>query len=272
MSKRQSVWLTGLLLLLAAAGVWLRDLQWTDSVADTIPLALGIPATFLLGMPWKIGGGLSKNEKILGGLASAVFAIGWMASSITTLSIGWTGLAYVWMGYHFTREAGRRRLACILLLSFPWLVLEWPQIGWWCRNSAAIIGEQIFRLLALPVERVGTSMVILGVPVEIEAACAGWNLLQLTLLTGVAFGAYEIRSSRRFLWLLLILPFVAWFANVVRIILLSAIALSFGTELASGALHGMMGLVILVLVILITKGICYLLDGRTARQVRVIHT
>ena len=272
MPKTQSAWLFGALLLLSAVAVWMRDLKWTTSMADTLPLALGIPATILLGMPWKPGGGLTTQEKILGGFSLVVFLIGWTAGSVTALSLAWTGLAYTWMAHHFTRESDRGRLACIVLLSFPWLVLEWPQIGWWCRNSAAVIGEQVFHALALPVQREGTSMVILGVPVEIEAACAGWNLLQLTLLTGVASGAYEIRSGRRFLWLLLILPIIAWFANVVRIIILSAIALSCGTEIASGTLHGMMGLVILLLVIFMTKGICYLLDGRTKRKVRITHT
>ncbi|NQX02064.1 hypothetical protein HQ447_15510 [bacterium] len=38
----------------------------------------------------------------------------------------------------------------------------------------------------------------MGVPNEIEAACAGWNLLQLTLLTGLAVFASVLALTKAF--------------------------------------------------------------------------
>ena len=257
--------LGGLGLALAAASIWARDVQWMDHPADTLPLALGLPWAYYLGRPWRPGGGLLESrQRLLAFLGALVFACAWIIGSLTLLAASWTLLATLWARWGFGAAPGRARLAWLLLLAFPWLTLEWPAIGWAYRLSSAALAQQVFSLMQLPTLREGTHLAVMGVPVEIDAACAGWNLLQLTLLAGVAFGAYEIRATRRFALLLCLLPAVAWLANWLRILILAAIALSCDEQMAGGVIHGLTGLVILGAALAMTKGLCFLLDSPPA--------
>ena len=269
MSQARQIWFGGSGLAFAAVLIWSRDTQWMSAAADTLPLALGIPLAFILGRPWHAGttawGPLQKIGTALGLLS---LGVGWIIGNLTVLSAGWTLLAMSWAGRVFQNKPRRARLGLLLLLSFPWLVIEWQSIGWAFRLSSAVTAEEFFKLLQMPAQRSGTNINVMGVPIEIEAACAGWNLLQLTLLAGVSFGAHEIQSPLRFGFLMCLLPAVVWLSNVFRILLLSGIALSFDVEVASGAIHGLTGIAVLGTVLAMTKGLCTLLDTRR----RVIST
>ena len=260
MNQRYRIWLTGGGLALAAGAIWARDWRWLAAPADTLPLACGLPLAYFLGRPWHAPeSAIAAHRPVWVGLAAAGFACGWIIDSLTLLALSWSVLALLWAHQGFAREPGRGRLGWLLLLSFPWLVIEWQSIGWAFRLSSAWVAGHLFGLLQMPTQQDGTHLEVMGVPIEIEAACAGWNLLQLTLFTGVAWGAYEIRSSRRFALLLCLLPALAWLANLLRIVMLAGIALSFDVQLARGSLHGLTGLAILVGVLAMTKGLCYCL-------------
>ncbi|MEI6604583.1 MAG: archaeosortase/exosortase family protein [Verrucomicrobiota bacterium] len=260
MIQTRQTWLTGGGLALAAVAIWARDGRWLEAPANTLPLALGLPLAYFLGRPWQPREGGTADKQV-GYIVLAVvgFACGWILGSLTLLALSWSFLVLLWGYGNFARVAGRGRLVWLLLLSFPWLVIEWQSVGWAMRLSSACVAEQLFGLLQMPVQRDGTHIGILGVPIEIEASCAGWNLLQLTLLTGVACGAYEIRSSSRFAFLLALLPALAWLANLLRILILAGIALSFDSQVAAGVLHGLTGLLILAAVLAMTKALCYFL-------------
>ncbi len=265
MNPSRQIWISGGALALGAVAIWVRDWRWAETVADTLPLALGLPLAYFVGRPWQCREGeTAERRPRLIGLGGAGFTCGWIIGSLTLLSMSWSLLALLWGLQNFVRVAGRERLVWLLLLSFPWLVIEWQTLGWSLRLSSAWVAEQIFALLQLPAQRDGTHLSVLGVPVEIEAACAGWNLLQLTLLTGVAYGAYEIRSSRRFTMLLALLPVLAWLANLLRILILAGIALSFDAQVASGVLHGLTGLIVLAAVLGMTKTLCHFLSAPPA--------
>lgn len=260
MSPTQQRWISGLVLALATVAVWGRDLRWTATLADSLPLALGIPIAYFLGYPWRpCSADLTQKQKLIAGISSAGFLVGWLSGSITLLSFSLTSLVMVWALCCFTPQDRRSRLGWLFLLSFPWLVLEGEMIGYAFRLSSAAVVEWVFNSLQMTTQRNATNLNVLGIPIEIEAACAGWNLLQLTLLTGVALGTYEIRSTHRFILLLACLPAVAWIANFFRILVLSSIALTFDVELAKGSLHGLTGLAVLAVVLGITKGLCFLL-------------
>ena len=262
MKRTRQRGLGGLGLAIAAIAIWACDGFWMGAPADTLPLALGLPLAYFLGRPWRPGNdSLTGHQRILAVLGASVFACGWIIGSLTLLAVSWTLLAMLWVYWGFARQPRRARLSWILLLSFPWLVSEWQAIGWAFRISCAAVTEQVFGFMQLPTHRDGTHIDIMGVSVEIEASCAGWNLLQLTLLAGVAFGTYEIRAARRFSLLLCLLPAIAWFANLLRILILSGIALSFDEPVASGMMHGLIGLAILGAVLAMTQGLCYLLDS-----------
>ncbi len=219
----------------------------------------------MLGRPWlpvEKTSPMSSALKGWFGLGFVLFGIGWLLPNITLLACGWSLLAFVWAERSFRAQASRSRLVWLLLLSFPWLILEWQSIGWAFRLSSAAVCEVIFNLLQMPVTREGVYLNVMGIPIEIEAACAGWNLLQLSLLTGVAFGSHEIRSTRRFAMLLGALPAIAWLANFLRILLISAVALSSDAEVATGPIHGLTGLAVLGAVLGMTKILCGMIDSR----------
>lgn len=148
----------------------------------------------------------------------------------------------------------------VLGLSFPWMLMEWPQVGWWFRLSAAAATEGFFHLLQVPVLRNGTELLVLGETIRIEPACAGWNLLQLTLLAGVTIGLHDISQRQRFLWFLALLPVLAWMANFLRIVALSVVSLSYGVATADGVLHGLTGLLVIAAVIGMAKLLCRVIE------------
>lgn len=265
MTLRQQRWLGGALLVLAAILVWARDTRWLAFPADSLPLALGLPLAWMLGRPWlpiEKPSPMSLALKGWFGLGFVLFGLGWLLPNLTLLASAWSLQALVWAERSFRPQANRSRLVWLLLLSFPWLILEWQSIGWAFRLSSAAVCEVIFNLLQMPVTREGVHLNVMGIPIEIEAACAGWNLLQLSLLTGVAFGSYEIRATRRFALLLAALPAIAWLANFLRILLISAVALSLDAEVATGPIHGLTGLAVLGAVLGMTQILCGMIDSR----------
>jgi exosortase/archaeosortase family protein len=246
--------LGGLGLLVAAILIWCRDLAWLDHPADTLPLAAGLLLAWRLGGPWKPRDALPRAHSTTSALIAAVlFLVGWIFSSLTLLALAWTLLAWVWTRSFYQIREGRGRLLLLLLLSFPWLALEWPQPGWWLRLSAATVSEGLFHFLHLPVVREGTQLMIAGVPVNIEPACSGWNLLQLSLIAAVAIGAHEIAPRRRFAIFLCLLPLLAWTANLLRILVLSGLALTFEVEVADGAFHTLGGLAAVLAMVLAAR-------------------
>jgi exosortase/archaeosortase family protein len=272
MKRGRQTWLGGLALALAAISIWARDLSWAAASADTLPLACGLPLAYLLGRPWHPGSApFTRFKRLLVTLGAGGFACGWILGSLSLLALSWTILGMLWAGWSFGTQPRRGRLGWLLLLSFPWLVIEWQPIGWAFRLSSATVAEQVFGLLRMPTLREGTRLEVMGVPITIDAACAGWNLLQLTLLAGIAFGTHEIRPTRRFALLLCLLPGIAWVANLLRILTLAGIALSFDVQVASGGIHGLTGLVVLGAVLAMTKGLCLLLDPPPAATSRILN-
>lgn len=272
MNSRSSSRLAGCGLAFAAALVWCRDLGWLSEPADALPLFVGIPLAWWLGRPWVSLTNPDLHGKALPVLAAAGgFAAGWMVSSLTLLAMAWTALACCWVTTFHQPRPGRGRMICLLALSFPWLVLEWQHVGWWFRISSASAAEGFFQLLRMPVIREGVRLNVIGVPVQVEAACAGWNLLQLTLLAGVTMGIREIGANRKFLVFLFLLPVLSWLANFIRILALTGIALSFDVQAADGAFHGITGLLVIVGVIAMTRFLCMLIDPPVASTSRIVH-
>lgn len=271
MTTPRQRWLLLTTMACAAVLVWTRDTSWLTNIADTLPLAAGIPLAWWLGGPWKPRNAIDLNGRQKA-LAAAIcgFVIGWLISNLSLLAISWTLLTGCLVAATYQPRLGRLRLAWLLLLSFPWIALEWPQTGWWFRLSSAWAAEHFFNLLAMPVVREGTHLNVMGVPIDIEPSCAGWNLLQITLLTGVTLGSYELPSPRRFSVLLCLLPALSWCANLFRILLLSGLALSFDVDVANGVLHGLTGLGVIAVLVIMTKTLCILLTPNRHRHSVII--
>lgn len=266
MSEKNRAWVGGYALALAAMLIWARDLSWISFPEDAIPLIFGLPVAFMLGGPWIVEKSQCSNAKrIIMAMALAVLALGWIIGSIALLAVSWSFVAILWADSNFKYNSLRTRLIWLLVLSFPWLVIECQPVGWALRVSSAVAAESFFIWLHLPVLREGTLLNVMGIPIEIEPACAGWNLLQLTLLMGVSMGAMEIRSTKRFYVLLVFLPLISWAANLIRILTLSTVALTFGVDVADGPIHSFTGFALLGVVIALTKLLCAIIEPSIQR-------
>lgn len=264
MNSARIRWATGSFLGLAAVAIWCRDLSWLPETADTLPLALGLGAAASLGKPWIPAPTFRPPPSWLVAVAWLGFAIGWLSHSLTLLTVSFTALFHCWQRAVFLPQSHRSRILLLVLLSFPWLVLDWPSIGWHFRISAASTAEVLFNAIGLPTMREGTRFVVMGLPIDVKPSCAGWNLLQLSLLAGVALGILELPHHRRFWLLVSLLPAFAWFANLLRILALSVIGLTFDANLASGTLHSITGLTTLALVLLFIRTFCLWLASRSS--------
>jgi exosortase/archaeosortase family protein len=141
----------------------------------------------------------------------------------------------------------RRRLALWALMAVPWLATDAAAIGWFFRWSGAWATEGFFHGLGFAVTRQGTWLQVEDQPLAVDAACAGIDTLQATLVAGL-WMAESLRTVRGWSWGIALLPLLAWVANTLRIILLGSVALTSGYETATGWFHAWGGLGVIVLV------------------------
>lgn len=170
--------------------------------------------------------------------AGLLYAVGSAAGITFVQAAGW-----LWAWSRWTRSAvaasalpvERSWLAFAFL--FPWITRDFPAIGWWFRLSGAAVCGALFEGLGFPVEREGTSLVVGGLPVHVEAACAGMSLLQAMMVAGTVLALAFFPKSRAFFPAFAAMPVLAWAANCARITLITAVALSAGVEFSQGLFH-----------------------------------
>jgi exosortase len=240
--------LTGL-----AAFIWFRDTRWMSSAADCVPILVAIPLFVWLGGPWRFEDRPVEFNNSLLMIGGIFFALG-MAGNLTfLLSLAWTVLMWSWLRNRIYPELARtaKYLLPLPFLAMPWITLDGAAIGWWFRLSGAAVTSAFFKLMAFRVEHDGTFININGVPISVEAACAGLNTLQSMLIAGVAL-AFVLLNSRRYFWLnvALLIP-LAWLANTVRIVVLSGAALTFSSEFVSGTFHDLSGWLVIMVMFLV---------------------
>lgn len=239
-------WAAVLALLCGLA--WGHNRSWVSSASDALPLLLAWPVAGWLGSPWPlvVAPGRWHPPAVL--LAGAALVAGALLDLCCLLALSVVAWIWAWLQPRLGVEARDRyrRLLALPFMSFPWVLVDAQPLGWWFRLSGAWTAEQVFGLMGFPVDREGTSVLVAGLPMSVEAACSGLNTLQSLLVAGTAVAFARLGSLPVF-WpnLLLLLP-LAWAANTLRILALTAAALTWGTEVASGSLHSTSGLVLLV--------------------------
>jgi len=161
------------------------------------------------------------------------------------MAFGWAGLAVI---YSFPRSRlSKARLWVLCAGAFPWVLLDLNALSWWFRLSGAWVTGIVFDTLGMDVVVRGTQLEIDGLPISVEAACGGLQVLQVLLSGGVAMTLLRFPQERLFWSMLAALPFLAWAANTFRIVIISGWGLAFGVERAAGAFHTWGALVVLVM-------------------------
>ncbi|MEI7730735.1 MAG: exosortase/archaeosortase family protein [Verrucomicrobiota bacterium] len=227
------------LLFAFAAFIWLRDPAWIAAADETLPILAGLPLFIWLGAPWRFRTEVLNCHAPALVLAGIMLVLGVATNLTLLLTISWTAALWSWLQPRTELSSGirMRQLLVLPILAFPWLLLDFPQLGWWCRLSAAWTAEHVFHSVGFEVARQGTQLVVQGLPIDITPACSGLRALQAMLIAGVTMAFLQLGGRRTYWWGLATLPLLAWVANTARVLVISVVALSFGPEFAGGWFH-----------------------------------
>ena len=245
-----------LVFALLSAFLWLRDRSWAGSASDTLPILAGFPLFVYLGGPWH----LRKDPlpltpaSVLGAVALFMLGLSLEANLLLALSMAFLTESYLRTRLEPQALTRARALLPLLVLAYPWLVLDGQPLTWWFRLTGAGATAHVFSLLGLAVAQEGVHLTIQGLQVSVDPACSGLNVLQAALLSGLAVAVRNERVQRLqdAFPALLALVALAWLANVTRILMLCVIALTFGADFARGPVHASGGLLVLVLMFVLT--------------------
>lgn len=247
LTRQDRAWLLALAVL--GAFIWGRDLTWLGTAGEVLPILVAFPLLWWCGRPWHWRAdrhGVNWEWLTL----AAVVWIGGIALNLTVLlALAWVlalwSLLAAWLEPAALPAAAR--LLPLVWLAFPWLALEADRLGWYFRLSAAATAERLFGALGFDVARQGVLVLVQGFPISVDAECSGLRVLQAMLIAGLAVACRQFRGTRGYWWALPTLVAAAWCANTLRVLLVSAVALSFGPESVAGYLHELGGALILLL-------------------------
>lgn len=252
-----------------AAFIWIRDLTWIESLDSALVSLAAFPAFLYFGRPWRFR---ESTETISAGTiatACGLSLIG-IASELTLLlALAWTLLLWAWLSTRVDdQDRSRvRQLMVLAALSFPWVILDCWQIGWWFRLSGAWASEHLFAVLNFDVQRAGTELVLSGIPISVAAACSGMNTLQALLVVGSIVVFHQFAGQRQFWWNLPVLLGMAWFANTLRILTLCGAAVGVSPEFAMGTFHTLGGCLVLCIAMFL---LCWFISLPQLRRVQVV--
>jgi len=235
----------------AGAWIWLRN-PLGESPADLWPALLAFPLYVWLARPWRWrvrAESVAANQLAPG---VGVVVVGLALDHTLLLAVGWVWAWRAWLVAQLEPRspAVSWKPMILLVAGFPWLALEAQAIGWWFRFSGAGVAEGCFRLLGFAVERDGTFLTVQGMPLAVDAACSGLNALQSMLVAGTVL-AWLVLPGKRYWWGVMLLPLLAWLANVLRIISLGVVGLSFGPDAAMGWFHNWGGWAVLMMMFIL---------------------
>lgn len=234
-----------------AAFIWLRDMSWISAAEDTVPVLVALPLCLWMGKPWEWRRETGTVSTLLLAVAVLLALAGIVADATLLLAGAWCLLALTFCRAYLAHFAPR--LLLLALLGFPWIHQSAGAIGWWFRYTGAGVTAGLFSLFGQSVSREGTFLMINHMPLSVEAACGGLNVLQAMLVAGVVVALRTMPGGRPF-WIasLLLLPF-AWLANTLRIFLIGVTGLLFGHEFAMGWFHTLGGWLVLLLMFLLCQ-------------------
>ena len=238
-----------LILLVLVFFIWLRDLSWVSSSDDTVPILVALPLFFWIGTPWKWSDDPKKIPELKLICSSLLFLIGIAFNSTIMLAIGWVYYFWSWLVARLKDEelSKVKKLLILPFMAFPWVALDADRIGWWFRLSGAWVASKLFYLLGFDVVLEGTLLIVNGIHIFVEVACAGLNTLQSMLIAGSAVLFLTLGNTSRYWWNLPFLVLMSWIANTIRIFFISLAGVLISPQFAMGDFHVWGGWALLML-------------------------
>ena len=253
-------------LVLVGVFIWTRELDGKAGAAELLPMLATFPLYLLLTLPWK--GRLEPALQPPAGLfaGALLFTAGVAVDSNLALAIAWVALLDGFQRAFFQKIP--RRFLLLPFLGFPWLTQNLDTLGWVFRYTGAGAVQILFTILGLTVRREGTLLYVQNLPLSIEPACAGLNVLQSMLIVGTFLICITIRKPGwRFWAAVAALTPLAWIANTARIFTLGCAGLVFGPDFARGWFHQWGGWLVLCLMFLLCERAFRMLAGRKATAI-----
>jgi len=260
-----AVWaLTGFLALYGPVYFWAAGSIWLMEEHAHAPLVLAVVAALLWSMRADLSAGLASPQWWPGSLV-LVFGLGlyWigralslsifeMASQIPVLA----GLLWVLGGIKALRRAWFALFYLIFTIPLPGVLVDsltGPLKMW----ISAIVDNGLYAL-GYPIARQGVTLSVGAYQLLVADACSGLNSMFSLTAVGTLY-MYQMRRGNVWhcvLMLLAIIP-VAFLANVVRVAGLVLLTYHFGDEVGQGYLHGLAGLVLM----LVSVGVLFAWDS-----------
>ena len=186
-----------------------------------------------------------------------LYLFGWQQDYMVISTFALIPFLYGFIGFIYGKKVRGLVLFPILYLLLlvppPFALLD--RITLPLRYISAFGVERIFQLFNFPIQREGLGYVIEGHQMMIDEACSGFRSLITMLSLGLVY-VYITRSKiiRKIVLILSIVP-LAIMGNILRVVVISLIAVNFGKEAAQGFLHSFSGIVVFLFIVLGFVGI-----------------
>ena len=233
-------------LLLLAALIWSRIAP--GAVRTDPTAAWGLVIAVFLARPGGVRERLVSPAALPSVAATVLLAAGCLTELIFLQGLGWSVLGLVLCRSCFElRTTGRlSRLIPVMLFAFPWIASDLPGLSWIFRVSAAAFAANVFSVGGFEVTRSELGFCVEGMMVRVTPDCSGMIALQSMMMLGAA-ATYRFFPRSDCYWLVMaFLPAVAWLANALRVVALTALALVTNIEFVSRSAHTIVGIIVIL--------------------------
>jgi exosortase B len=160
------------------------------------------------------------------------------------------GVLLLMLGWQGTRKLWFPLLFMTFLIPLPGFVI-WALTGT-MKALVSVAAENLLYLFGYPIARTGVMIMMGPYQLLVADACAGLNSLYSLTALGLLYLYVTGSGSRVRAGILLasIVP-IAFIANVMRVVILALLTFHFGEEAGQGFIHGLAGIVLFVIALLL---------------------
>ena len=248
------LWLAPFLLAFTPTAVWLYQRGTQSAFSEVHTLFMPFVLAYLIREQLKLDPDPTPRSSPLGFLflVPALLLVALDAAIRTqmlgaiALVLALPGISLLLLGTQRTRELAFPLALALFIVPIPTGMLT--PIYSVLRPIAASGTAFVLPLIGLPVARIGTSLAVPGLTVEVADNCGGWSTIQAALITALVLAHFSRSRSRRVALLLGAIP-LALVCNILRVSALVLLAQRYGADLLDTTLHPASGVILFGVVI-----------------------
>jgi exosortase B len=163
-----------------------------------------------------------------------------LVAGLLLVSVGWRGL----------RLCAFPLIFMLFLIPLPGFIVDTVTAA--LKQQVSVIAEAILYAAGYPIGRSGVTLTVGPYELLVADACSGLNSMFSLFALGVLYLYLQgYRSKARNLVLFLSIAPVAFFANIVRVMILVVITYYYGDAAGQGFIHGFAGLILFMVALII---------------------